>query len=162
MTSFNKMDKWVKYLIGICVVLLIFSIFWPSNNSMGIKLVPVPGSSYYKAVFEGFSSDDKIKLAMKNNKPTMAFFYAPWCGFCKKSIPAWNSFEEGNNNDNVNIVSIDCTKEENKEIAKLHGVTGYPTIKYLPNGLSSIAESKEFSGERTQQGFSSFLSKQKV
>ena len=163
MTSFKKMDKWVKYLLGVCVVLLLFSMLWPRNNSMGIKLVPVPGSSYYQAVFEGFSSDDKVNSSKANNKPTMAFFYAPWCGYCKKSAPAWSSFEEGYTGDDVNIVSIDCTKDENKEVAKKHGVTGYPTIKYLPNGLANPSGAVDFSGERTPQGFSSFLSKyQKV
>jgi thiol-disulfide isomerase/thioredoxin len=160
MTSLKKMDNWVKYIIGIGVMLLLFSIFWPRNNSMGVKLVPVSGSSYYKAVFEGFSNDEKIKLAMENNKPTMAFFYAPWCPHCKTSLPLWNSFQEENNKDNVNIVSIDCTKEENKEIAKKHGVNGYPTIKYLPNGLSNPSGVVDFNGPRTKQGFSSFLSEQ--
>ena len=126
---------------------------------MGVKLVPVSGSSYYQAVFEGFSSDDKVNLAKNNNKPTMAFFYAPWCGYCKQAKEDWMKFEENNNNDNVNIVSIDCTKEENKEVAKKHKVTGYPTIKYLPNGLENSEGAVDFNGARTSDGFSSFLSK---
>lgn len=159
MTSFKKMDDWVKYLLGICIALLLFSMFYPRNNSIGIKLVPVTGSSYYQAVFEGFSSDDKVKSSKENNKPTMAFFYAPWCGYCKKSKKDWSSFEDSYNSPDFNIVSIDCTKDENKEVAKTHGVTGYPTIKYLPNGLANSAGSIDFKGERTPDGFSSFLSK---
>ena len=146
MTSFNKMDKWVKYVLIVCVVLIIFSMLWPYSNFMGVKL-----NSYNQPFFEGFSKDD--------NKPTMVFFYAPWCGYCKKTKPDWEKFEKKHKNNDINIISINCTLDENKEIAKLHGVTGYPTIKYCPNGLSSTAGVIEFDDERTDTGFFSFLSK---
>jgi thiol-disulfide isomerase/thioredoxin len=154
---FKKMDKKVQYLIGACVVLLIISMFYPRSRSVGVKLVPVPGSSYYQAVFEGFSSDDKITLALSDNKPAFVAFVADWCGYCKKLKPQWLDFEKNYSGNSVNVLSIECTKY--KDIAKKYNISGYPTIKYLPYGLNNSSSAVDYEGERTPEGFTSFLSK---
>jgi protein disulfide-isomerase-like protein len=155
--SFKKMDKRVKYLIGAGVVLLLLAMFFPRSRSVGVKLVPVPGSSYYQAVFEGFSSDDKIESALSDNKPAFVAFVADWCGYCKKVKPQWQEFENNYKGNSVNVLSVECTKY--KELGKKHEVSGYPTIKYLPNGLNNSSGGVDYEGERTPEGFSSFLSK---
>ena len=159
--QFKKTDTWVKYLLGFCVFSLLISIFWPRSGSGGVNLVPVPGTSYYRAVFEGFSPDDKINKALKENKPCFAAFVAPWCGHCKKLKPEWKKFEDGYKGTDCNVLSVDCTLH--KELGKKHNVSGYPTIKYLPNGLDNTSDAVDYDGKRTLQGFSSFLDKyQKV
>jgi protein disulfide-isomerase-like protein len=156
MKQFKSMDNWIKYLLGVCVLLLLGSMFWPRRHSVGVKLMPVPGSSYYRAVFEGFSSDDKVKQAMSNGKPAFVAFVAPWCGYCKKLKPNWSQFERGYSGKNCNVLSVDCTQY--KEIGKKHGVTGYPTIKYLPNGLSNPDGAVDYKGDRAPAAFNSFIS----
>ena len=159
--DFKKMDKWMKYLLIAFVLLLLFALFWPTDKSSPqIKLVPVSGTSYYKAVFEGFSSDDKVKASLANNKPTLAAFVAPWCGYCKQLKPTWQSFEDDYADPNCNVLSVDCTQY--KELGKKHGVGGYPTIKYLPNGLNDPSGSEDYSGPRTAEGFKEFLATKKM
>jgi thiol-disulfide isomerase/thioredoxin len=152
---FKKMNKPVKYLILACIVLLLIALFFPRSSSVGVKLVPVPGSSYYQAVFEGFSSDDKISSASSDNKPAFVAFVADWCGYCKKLKPDWLDFENNYKGKNVNVLSVECTKY--KDLGKKHNVSGYPTIKYLPNGLNDSSGAVDYDGERTSDGFSSFL-----
>ena len=157
MASFKKMDNQFKYLISAGVVLLLIAMFFPRSKKLGVKLVPVSGSSYYQAVFEGFSSDDKIKSALEDNKPGFVAFVADWCGYCKKLKPQWHEFENNYNGNSVNVLSVECTKY--KDLGKKHDVSGYPTIKYLPNGLNDSSGAIDYEGERTPDGFSSFLSK---
>jgi len=158
MKQFRSMDTWVQYLLGACVLLLLVSMFWPRHrHSTGVKLVPVPGSSYYQAVFEGFSPDDKVKDAMTNKKPAFAAFVAPWCGYCKKLKPNWSQFERGYSGKDCNVLSVDCTQY--KELGKKHSVSGYPTIKYLPKGLHDPSGAVDYNGERTPAAFNDFLSK---
>lgn len=155
--EFQKMDDWVKYLLGAAIVVLLLSLFWPRSHQAGVRLVPVPGSSYYRAVFEGFSSEEKVNSAMQSNRPVLVAFMAPWCGYCKKLKPHWQQFENDYTGRDCDVLSVDCTLY--KEIGKNHGVTGYPTIKYLPNGLSDPTGAVDFDGERTPSGFSAFLSR---
>ena len=58
---------------------------------------------------------------------SVIIFYAPWCGHCTKSKPA---FEKAVELGQGTIIMIDAT--ENKELAEKHGVTGFPTI--IKNG----------------------------
>lgn len=156
MKQFQSLDTWVQYLLGTCVLLLLISLFWPSKPSIGVRLVPVQGSPYYKAVLEGFSGDDKVKQALSNGKPAFVAFVADWCGYCKKLKPHWNQFEGSYKGTDCNVVSVECTKH--KDLGKKHGVTGFPTIKYCPNGLADPSGAVDYKGERTHKGFSSFLS----
>ena len=156
MKPFQSLDTWVQYLLGACVLMLLVSLFWPRKSSISVRLVPVPGSPYYKAVLEGFSDDDKIKEVLSNGKPAFVAFVADWCGYCKKLKPNWEEFERSYKGTDCNVVCVECTKY--KDLAKKHNISGFPTIKYLPKGLGDPSDAVDYKGERTPQGFSSFLS----
>ena len=156
MKEFRSLNIWVQYLLGVCVLLILISLFWPRKPSIDVRLVPVKGSPYFKAVLEGFSDDDKVQQALSDGKPAFVAFVADWCGYCKKLKPEWKQFEEDYKGNDCNVVSVECTKY--KDLGKKHNVSGYPTIKYLPNGLNDPNGAIDYKGERTEQGFLSFLS----
>jgi protein disulfide-isomerase-like protein len=94
-----------------------------------------------------------------SNNPTLALFYAPWCGHCKALKPIWEEFKNENKN-NGKLEIVDVNADENKELTSKHKIGGYPTIKYLPNGLNSIENTKEYSGPRTKKGLEEYLKSQ--
>jgi len=155
MKQFRSMDTWVQYLLGACVLLLLISMFWPRHrHTTGVKLVPVPGSSYYQAVFEGFSSDD-VEGALKSSDPVMVFYGQDWCGYCKKFDPVWKQFHQSY--DKYRVVKVDCGKYP--ELGKKNKVSGYPTIKYHPNGLNDTT-SVDYNGDRSLESLIAFANKQ--
>lgn len=153
MKEFKDLDSWVKYLLGTGLVIIIASMFCPNNQ---VKLIHMNGGNY-KGLFEGFSNEDDVKKAMDDTKPVIVAFMADWCGHCKKLKPIWNSLKEENEDSSVNILSIDCDKYP--ELAKKHNVEGYPTIKYLPNGLNNSNGSVDFDDKRTKENLNDFLKK---
>lgn len=60
----------------------------------------------------------------------MVKFYAPYCGYCKKMIPAYNKLAE-NLKDLVEIAAIDCTNSFNAPICSKYKIEGYPTLKFF-------------------------------
>lgn len=92
-----------------------------------------------------------------NNNSCFVAFVVDWCGYCKMLKPNWEHFSNNYSDKKILIVTIDC--DEHPEIAKYHKVKSYPTIKYLPNGLSNSTDSIDYKGERTFNEFSRFLSK---
>lgn len=91
----------------------------------------------------------------------IALFYAPWCGHCKKLMPIWDKLTgelNGNDDERPKLVKINC--DENAQVAEAHNIQGYPTIKYLPNGLDGGANSDvDYEGDRSYGDIKEFYSK---
>ena len=60
----------------------------------------------------------------------------------------WNKFEnEYNGKNGIKVIKIE--NEEDKSLMKLHGVNGFPTIKYCPNGVYNTDGTVDFDSPRT-------------
>lgn len=125
----SKFSHAHKLFFLIFVALVIYCVFF--DNCFGLR--------------ENFDSKD----------PHFVMFYAPWCGYCKKAMPDWDSM--GDSYSGVKIAKVNC--DENPDVAKKHGVKSYPTIKFLPNGLDDPSGSKEYDEERTKANFLKFISR---
>lgn len=88
-------------------------------------------------------------------KGTFAFFYADWCGHCQRAKPAWQELEKNASSIGADLVKINS--DENGELVQKHGVSGFPTIRYYPNGLEDVENRIEYSGDRSYSGFKTFL-----
>ena len=89
-------------------------------------------------------------------KGTFAFFYADWCGHCQRAKPAWNELEQ--NSDSLPCELKKINADEDQAMVQKHGVSGFPTIRYYPNGLDDVENRTEYTGDRSYSGFKSFLS----
>merc|ERR1712159_662779 len=96
---------------------------------------------------------DNVKEVLNGMKITMAEFYAPWCGHCKRLVPGYTKLAEMVANDPmmsnfVQVVKADC--DEHRSIGETFSVTGFPTLKILSRGIG-IDESDsafDYSGPR--------------
>ncbi len=86
-----------------------------------------------------------------NNRPTLVYFFAPWCGICGASAHNINSLREGNSAEDLSVVMVALDwqqAEEVREFASRHAlqvpvlmgeretadnwrVPGYPTYYVL-------------------------------
>lgn len=130
------------------------------SYSLGVLLVGVLlvlFAAYYseKCSKEYFSEHLENKMAKAGSSKTLVLFHAPWCGHCKQLMPTWDKFESENQGGSVDVLKINA--DDNQEAAKKHGVEGYPTIKFLPNGLDNPEGAVDYQGERTYEGLKKFL-----
>ena len=84
-------------------------------------------------------------------------FYAPWCGHCKALTPKWEKLGQIYAGDeDITIAKLDADQASNKPTASKFGVTGFPTIKFFPEGES---EPVDYQGAREVADFIKFLNK---
>ena len=84
----------------------------------------------------------------------LVMFSAPWCGHCKNTKPIFQNLKD--NFDGYNGVKIlEINGDENPDLCKKHGVQGFPTIKYCPNGLDNA--SLDYNGDRSLQSLAQFI-----
>lgn len=156
MRDLQRMHPWMKVLLVVAILVLLWALFWPRQRTY-VKLVPVdvPGSKshLYAAQLEAMYGGAEY-MEDYGSGPAMVMFYAPWCGYCKKAMPEWNKFENSYDGP-AKVIKINC--DENKDMAKMHGVKSFPTIKFLPKGLGNPAGAKEYQGNRTMQHMRMFL-----
>ena len=63
----------------------------------------------------------------RKGRATLAKFYAPWCGHCKRFAEPYKKIAEQLAGDDVNVVKLDATKHRG-----VYKVKGIPTIVFFP------------------------------
>lgn len=53
------------------------------------------------------------------------YFYAPWCGYCKRFFPTWNRVKSQTEGQ---VEMMEINADENQELCQKYGVKKYPTI----------------------------------
>lgn len=63
----------------------------------------------------------------------LVMFYAPWCGYCKKTEPIFALVAQALHATNVRVGRLDCTKYP--AAAREFKVRGYPTIMFIKGNM---------------------------
>jgi len=93
-------------------------------------------------------------IALDATKDVLVEFYAPWCGHCKRLAPIYDELAEKLSGvDSIVIAKMDAT-ENDIPPGQSFTVEGFPTIKLFKANNNEIMD---FNGERTVEGFLSFL-----
>lgn len=166
MDYFNSLTQTQQLLVIVVGALIVFIVgtfiykyFSQDRRMDGTKS---PAMVAHNAVQAKAFSEDPNHITPLNEESVnltpavYAFFYTDWCGYCKQTHPAWEEVMRNMNGyKGAQIVKINC--EENPELATLHGVKSYPTIKLLLNGIQDPNNTILYQGDRSPQDMARFL-----
>lgn len=120
---------------------------------LGLLLLSLLFTSYNKyRLIEGFESSPSSFNDDVASGKKLVWFYADWCGHCKKMKSAWDSAAEKVKGQMVKINLGNSEDKKQQEISKKYNIEGYPTIYLLNNG--EIEE--KYKGGRNSDDFESF------
>ncbi len=79
------------------------------------------------------SSKDLENFLRTEQRPTLMFFYAPWCGHCKRMKPEMAAAAAEVKGQYV-LAGMDVDNPEAFQVREQYNITGFPTIIYFENG----------------------------
>jgi len=117
-----------------------------------IKSEPIPATN--DEPVKVVVADSFGDLVLNNDKDVLVEFYAPWCGHCKNLAPIYEDLASSLSSvDTLVITKIDATAND---VDPKFNVQGFPTIKLFAAGKKDTPI--DYQGERTKEGFLTFLS----
>ena len=133
---------------------------WLKKNSNFICILLALGVILYSfiKIREGFESspssfNNDIKSGTK-----FVWFYAPWCGHCKKMHKDWDEASSAVNIGENHMIKIDIGNKDDvkhSKIAEKYNIHSFPTILLLNNGVKQ----EEYNGERSKEALISYCKK---
>lgn len=102
----------ISRILGIIAVVLILA------TSASVWALNLKGNSDIGITYQ---------QALQDNKPSVVFFHAPWCGYCKQFKPVFKQLSE-TYKDKYNFVMVDGDNSANESIARDYAIGVFPTL----------------------------------
>merc|ERR1712238_466046 len=101
-------------------------------------------------MIQGFPTLSVFKKGVKNEKLSLAMWYAPWCKHCKQVMPEFEGAAQDLKEWGIPLVKVDGTRE--KELADQYGIGGWPMFKLFRKGRVF-----DYNGPREKQNIIDFM-----
>ena len=161
MDFFNSLTTTQKVLLGVSVLALLIVIAvviyrnTRSNMNKPACMKRSAPESEYVEKQPVYNQQPPPQQQQQPREAALVMFFAPWCGHCKRLEPIWDEFTR--NFDGYNGVQIiKVNGDENPDLAQLHNVRGFPTVKFCPRGVRN-PEGLVYEGDRSMNSIAEFL-----
>eukprot|EP00579_Thalassiosira_antarctica_P028319 CAMPEP_0202002362 /NCGR_PEP_ID=MMETSP0905-20130828/8214_1 /ASSEMBLY_ACC=CAM_ASM_000554 /TAXON_ID=420261 /ORGANISM="Thalassiosira antarctica, Strain CCMP982" /LENGTH=475 /DNA_ID=CAMNT_0048559239 /DNA_START=49 /DNA_END=1477 /DNA_ORIENTATION=- len=89
---------------------------------------------------------DNLQEFFNEHKLTIVDYYAPWCIWCQRLSPTWETFasEAKKQQINLGVGKVDCVAQQ--QLCKDERVMAFPTLRWIENGKGVMPD---YRGDRT-------------
>lgn len=117
-----------------------------------VLLIPTALAGMYGEFVSELTASNFDEMVVKSAETWVVKFYAPWCGHCKSSAPAFSKAAKRLHGV-VRLGVVDC--DSHGELAQRFGVRGFPTIKTFSGEGSRARRPSDYSGDRSANAITS-------
>jgi len=127
-----KSQRIAKYIIIALVVLLLAFFLYKASKREAFD------SNSSKSTLD-IENAGSFNSTLQSSAKTVAYFYMPSCGHCKKMSPIFDEVANNKSYSDVKFVKVNVTK--NPDLADKYDLTGFPTVLRF-NGLNTSEKDK--------------------
>ena len=126
----------------LCCALLMLPGCWRSEeaNETREPRAEIQQAEKKHAATREVASVDEFNDMLKEGKPMVADFYAPWCGPCQTMKPIFHTVAEKYGQE-VNFVTLNADDKNLRPLFDKYSVTGYPTLVFI-NANGAVAQTE--------------------
>ncbi len=150
-------------VVGLCValgvtLLIIFTLVWTRGNNetqSPPQRILHPHPQPFREPQRSPPPVPNHETPVQSGKPALVMFYANWCGHSKAILPSWQQMQQTlSQTGQFELIALEQEKYGD-EIQK-HGIKGFPTIRFYPEGFPS-ENFIEYKGNRTTDSLIKFV-----
>jgi thiol-disulfide isomerase/thioredoxin len=105
----------------------------------------VPSTPFVSAQYSG--DEEAFNALVQDKAAVMVNFYAPWCFWSQKLLPAWTALSERlhatSYSQSISVLQIDCTVEPAKTLCRKQAIHAFPSI-HVYRGTTHAFEPYEY------------------
>jgi protein disulfide-isomerase-like protein len=114
-----------------------------------VHLTPVRAGMYGSNVVE-LTSENFKALVIDSSSTWLVKFYAPWCGHCQQSAPAFS--KAAKKLEGIAKLGV-VNGDDQKDLSAKYGIRGFPSIKIFKGEGKKERRPSDYTGERTASAF---------
>ena len=131
-----KACKIVKCLLVVFIaVCTAISAYYSYNTNKTLNAI-VGGTGAAQAgtpssgtITKKYAKGQTFEKALKKEKPVVVFFYADWCGYCKRFAPVFAKVTKSKQfKNNFSVAYVNCDDSANAALVSDYGIQGFPTV----------------------------------
>jgi protein disulfide-isomerase-like protein len=159
MDFLNSMDNTKKFLVVVGVITLVLALAYLFLGKSEKLTASRSNDNSIMQLHQDPQPAQEPPRPPRNVRPpsrgVLVMFFSPNCGHCHNMMPAWEELAQNFNGYNgVQVIKVNGA--ENQQLSQMHGVQGFPTIKFCPNGVES-PEGLVYDGDRSVNSLAQFL-----
>jgi len=118
-----------RLLINLAVPLLLLS-GYPASVSGQV------GNATVTAEVLNVTGGAEFDEIIKGNRYVMVMFYAPWCGWSQRTLPAMDTAAANltSHEPPVKFIKVDCEADGNPDVCDRYALPGYPSLRLFIKG----------------------------
>jgi len=110
------------------------------EETKAVEMFPGDVAAIMKDVI--FLKGDTFDAFLREHQHVFVFFFAPWCVWCRRAMPVWNTVAQELANDPVEIVAVDCVAEADICRRDKARILAYPTFRWYERGDAKESDYK--------------------
>lgn len=140
-----KLKEILLTVIAVCTIVSAYFSYSSYKTLDAIAGGNAQATQSKETITKKYAKKQTYAKAQETGKPMVVFFYADWCGYCKRFAPVFHSVVKKREfKKNLAVAYVNCDAPDNTALVKEYGIQGFPTVYMVSkDGTKTVVNNSE-------------------